>query len=67
MVKYARRDPICDDWEKAVKAKTKDCRVHFKNTREAAKAIKNMPLLRAKAYLANVLDHKGPSKLYVIY
>eukprot|EP00494_Astrolonche_serrata_P024626 UN24885 len=58
MVKYARKDPLCDDWAKAVKAKTSDCRTHFKNTRETANAIKNMSLTRAKEYLDNVLKHK---------
>jgi large subunit ribosomal protein L17e len=58
MVKYARQDPLCDDWNKAVRAKCKDSRVHFKNTRETANAIKNMPLTRAKQYLDNVLKKK---------
>merc|ERR1712106_283497 len=31
-------------------------RVHFKNTRETAQAIKKMPLHRATAYLQNVLN-----------
>jgi len=58
MVKYARQDPLCDDWTKSVKCKTKDARVHFKNTRETANAIKNMNLGRAQAFLKNVMDHK---------
>jgi len=58
MVKYARHDPLCDDWNRAVKAKCKDSRVHFKNTRETANAIKNMDLGRAKQFLSNVIGHK---------
>ena len=33
-------------------------RVHFKNTRESAMAIKKMGLLQAKQYLEDVLEHK---------
>merc|ERR1712050_653087 len=33
-------------------------RVHFKNTRETAQAIKAMPLHRATKYLKNVIAHK---------
>merc|ERR1711972_1131423 len=33
-------------------------RVHFKNTRETAQAIKKMPLNRAKQYLKNVIAKK---------
>ena len=33
-------------------------RVHFKNTRETAQAIKKMPLNRAKMYLKNVIAKK---------
>merc|ERR1711887_440205 len=33
-------------------------RVHFKNTRETAQAIKSMPLHRATKYLKNVIAHK---------
>merc|ERR1712112_295281 len=33
-------------------------RVHFKNTRESANAIKKMPLHRATKYLKNVIAHK---------
>jgi len=33
-------------------------RVHFKNTRESAIAIRNMELIKAKRYLEDVLAHK---------
>ena len=33
-------------------------RVHFKNTRESAMAIRNMELNKAKKYLEDVLAHK---------
>ncbi|KAI3388601.1 hypothetical protein SNEBB_003023 [Seison nebaliae] len=36
--------------------KTCYLRVHFKNTREAAHAIKKMPLVRAQRYLKHVMD-----------
>merc|ERR1712080_245203 len=40
------------------KAKGSNLRVHFKNTRETAQAIKKMPLHRATKYLKNVLAKK---------
>jgi large subunit ribosomal protein L17e len=43
---------------KAAKAKGSNLRVHFKNTRETAQAIKKMPLHRATAYLKNVVEQK---------
>ena len=42
----------------ACKARGIDLRVHYKNTREAAKAIKNMHLRRAVRYLKDVLEKK---------
>merc|ERR1712108_9861 len=47
-----------DNATKAAKAKGSNLRVHFKNTRETAQAIKKMPLHRATAYLKNVIDKK---------
>ncbi|GAQ77939.1 60S ribosomal protein L17 [Klebsormidium nitens] len=55
MVKYANEP---DSSTKTVKARGSDLRVHFKNTRESAQAIKKMTLVRAKAYLENVIAHK---------
>merc|ERR1711974_113184 len=55
MVKYAR-DP--ENAVKSCKARGSDLRCHFKNTREAALALKRMSLRRAQAYLSAVLDHK---------
>nr|ALS05097.1 60S ribosomal protein L17 [Centropages tenuiremis] len=43
---------------KSAKARGTNLRVHFKNTRETAQAIKKMPLNRAKAYLKNVINKK---------
>merc|ERR1712055_781032 len=43
---------------KSAKAKGSNLRVHFKNTRETAQAIKAMPLHRATKYLKNVIAHK---------
>merc|ERR1712123_340059 len=43
---------------KSAKAKGSNLRVHFKNTRETAQAIKAMPLNRATKYLKNVIAHK---------
>merc|ERR1712050_280382 len=43
---------------KAALARGSHLRVHFKNTREAAQAIKHMHLARAKRYLKNVMVKK---------
>ncbi|KAL8457051.1 hypothetical protein ACS0TY_035040 [Phlomoides rotata] len=43
---------------KSCKARGSDLRVHFKNTRETAHAIRKLPLLKAKRYLEDVLAHK---------
>lgn len=40
---------------KSCKARGSNFRVHFKNTRETAQAIKKMPLKRAQRYLKNVI------------
>ena len=55
MVKYSREpeNPV-----KSAKARASDLRVHFKNTRETAMALKNMELSKAKTYLQNVLEKK---------
>merc|ERR1711945_33850 len=47
-----------DNATKAAKARGSNLRVHFKNTRETAQAIKKMPLNRATAYLKNVIVQK---------
>merc|ERR1712001_396517 len=44
--------------DKAAKARGSNLRVHFKNTRETAQAIKKMPLNRANQYLKNVVAMK---------
>ena len=46
-----------DNATKSAKAKGSNLRVHFKNTRETAQAIKAMPLHRATKYLKNVIAH----------
>ena len=63
MVKYAREPAVPG---KAAKACGKDIRIHFKNTFEAANAIKGMQLERAQKYMQNVIDHKQcvPFKRY---
>ncbi|TGZ47116.1 60S ribosomal protein L17 [Temnothorax longispinosus] len=43
---------------KSCKARGSNLRVHFKNTHEAARAIKSMALRRAQKYLKNVIEHK---------
>ncbi|KAG2292415.1 hypothetical protein Bca52824_039084 [Brassica carinata] len=40
------------------KARGADLRVHFKNTRETAHAIRKLPLNKAKRYLEDVIAHK---------
>ena len=47
-----------DNATKSAKARGSNLRVHFKNTRETAQAIKSMPLHRASKYLKNVVAHK---------
>lgn len=55
MVKYARKPKSP---AKSCKARGSNLRVHFKNTREAAKTIKKMPLRRAIQFLKNVQKQK---------
>ncbi|XP_058194647.1 large ribosomal subunit protein uL22y-like [Rhododendron vialii] len=55
MVKYSREP---DNPTKSCKARGADLRVHFKNTRETAHAIRKLPLVKAKRYLEDVLAHK---------
>ncbi|XP_068664503.1 large ribosomal subunit protein uL22y-like [Aristolochia californica] len=55
MVKYSREP---DNPTKACKARGSDLRVHFKNTRETAQAIRKLPLVKAKRYLEDVIVHK---------
>ncbi|EFN58261.1 hypothetical protein CHLNCDRAFT_59600 [Chlorella variabilis] len=55
MTKYAR---AAGNEAKAAKARGSDLRVHFKNSREAARTLKGMPLAKAKAYMQAVIDHK---------
>nr|ABZ04230.1 ribosomal protein rpl17 [Lineus viridis] len=43
---------------KSAKARGSHLRVHFKNTRETAMAVKKMPLGRAKRFLKNVCEKK---------
>ncbi|XP_062194486.1 large ribosomal subunit protein uL22-like [Phragmites australis] len=55
MVKYSR-DPT--NPTKSAKAMGRDLRVHFKNTRETAFALRNLLLVKAKRYLEDVITHK---------
>uniref|UniRef100_A0A2I9LPK2 Large ribosomal subunit protein uL22 n=1 Tax=Centruroides hentzi TaxID=88313 RepID=A0A2I9LPK2_9SCOR len=43
---------------KSCKARGSNLRVHFKNTRETAQAVKRMPLRRAQRFLKNVMAQK---------
>ncbi|XP_012553648.1 large ribosomal subunit protein uL22 isoform X1 [Hydra vulgaris] len=43
---------------KSCKARGSYLRVHFKNTRETAQAIKNMHIRKAYRYLKDVMEHK---------
>ncbi|KAF4378812.1 hypothetical protein F8388_006263 [Cannabis sativa] len=54
-VKYSKEP---DNITKSCKARGSDLRVHFKNTRETAFAIRKLPLIKAKRYLEDVLVHK---------
>lgn len=55
MVRYSR-EPQND--VKSVKARGSDLRVHFKNTRESAAALKGLALPRAQKFLEDVLVKK---------
>ncbi|TVU44288.1 hypothetical protein EJB05_03724, partial [Eragrostis curvula] len=55
MVKYST-EPV--NPTKAAKAMGRDLRVHFKNTRETAFALRKLPLTKAKRYLEDVIAHK---------
>ncbi|KAI4336591.1 hypothetical protein L6164_015101 [Bauhinia variegata] len=55
MVKYSREP---NNPTKSCKARGSDLRVHFKNTRETAHAIRKLPLVKAKRYLEDVVAHK---------
>ncbi|XP_058078003.1 large ribosomal subunit protein uL22y-like [Magnolia sinica] len=55
MVKYSREP---ENPTKSCKARGSDLRVHFKNTRETAHAIRKLPLVKAKRYLKDVIAHK---------
>merc|ERR1712029_910475 len=55
MVRYAREP---ENATKSAKARGSYLRVHFKNTRETAQAIKHMHLKRANRFLKNVVGHK---------
>uniref|UniRef100_A0A0D9XBR6 Ribosomal protein L22 n=1 Tax=Leersia perrieri TaxID=77586 RepID=A0A0D9XBR6_9ORYZ len=55
MVKYSRE---ATNPTKSSKAMGRDLRVHFKNTRETAFAIRKLPLGKAKRYLEDVIAHK---------
>ncbi|CAG0880179.1 unnamed protein product [Darwinula stevensoni] len=56
MVSRYAKEP--ENAAKSCKARGSNLRVHFKNTRETAQAIKKMPLQRAMTYLKNVVGHK---------
>ena len=58
MVKYMRRQPRCQDWARAAKARGNALRVHYKNTRETAACLKGMTIPRAKRFLKNVMKKK---------
>ncbi|KAM3307754.1 60S ribosomal protein L17-1 [Capsicum chacoense] len=55
MVKYSNESA---NPTKSCKARGSALRVHFKNTRETAHALRKMPLNKAKSYLEDVLVHK---------
>ena len=46
------------DESKSCKARGSNLRVHFKNTRETAYAIRGFPLKKAQKYLQDVIAHK---------
>jgi len=56
MPKKYSKDP--ENSSKACKARGSDLRVHFKNTREAAAAIKGKSLKKAQQFLEDVIEQK---------
>uniref|UniRef100_A0A4Y0BLI6 Large ribosomal subunit protein uL22 n=1 Tax=Anopheles funestus TaxID=62324 RepID=A0A4Y0BLI6_ANOFN len=56
MGRYAKEP---DNASKSCKSRGSNLRVHFKNTRETALAIKRMPLRRAQRYLKNVMKRRN--------
>lgn len=56
--KMTRYQTEPDSSKKTCKARGSNLRVHFKNTRETAQAIKHLPLRRAQRYLKNVILKK---------
>ncbi|CAN8005163.1 unnamed protein product, partial [Ixodes hexagonus] len=57
-LKMGRYSVEPDNATKSCKARGSNLRVHFKNTRETAQAIKHMALRRAQRYLKNVIAKK---------
>ena len=55
MTKYSKE---LEDKSRVATARGSNLRVHFKNSRETAKAIKGMSLAKAKSYLEEVMEHK---------
>lgn len=55
MGRYAHEPDVVT---KSCKARGSNLRVHFKNTRESAKTLKNMSLRRAVRFLKNVIEKK---------
>ncbi|PUZ51020.1 hypothetical protein GQ55_6G130400 [Panicum hallii var. hallii] len=55
MVRYSREP---SNLTKSAKAMGRDLRVHFKNTRETAFAIRKLQLAKAKRYIEDVIVHK---------
>merc|ERR1712019_181689 len=56
MGKYSYRGEV--DESRTVKARASDLRVHFKNTRETAMAIRGLSLRRSQRFLKDVIAHK---------
>jgi large subunit ribosomal protein L17e len=55
---WGRRPPDAELPARSSQAKGSDLRVHFKNTREAAFALRKLALGKAKKYLEDVIAHK---------
>ena len=49
---------VAASWFVFMQARGSDLRVHFKNTRESAMALRKMELGKAKKYLEDVLGHR---------
>jgi len=57
-IKYMRRQPKCQDWARAVKARANNARISYKDCHETAACLKGMTTYRAKMWLKHVTQQR---------